>query len=101
MLGTKIVLDEEKIINEGKYDLQEIYRKIDELASENYLIKKDKYTYFAKGDSQDLSNLGIFLYDCLVEKKWFTQNIEEWKWLDGETEDDLISEMKRHNFGVW
>lgn len=30
MLGTRIVLNEENIINEGVYDLQDMYRIIDE-----------------------------------------------------------------------
>jgi len=34
LLGTKIVLDEEKILKEGKYNLEDMYKTIDEYAKE-------------------------------------------------------------------
>ena len=42
-IGTRIVMDEDKIRKEGKYDLEKIYKDIDELADNTGLIKKNKY----------------------------------------------------------
>lgn len=46
--GTRIVLDEEKIIKEGKYDLNKLYQNIDELAEHAGLIKKINILIFVK-----------------------------------------------------
>ncbi|MBJ6739186.1 hypothetical protein JG667_02130, partial [Campylobacter jejuni] len=50
LLGTRIVLDEEKILKEGKYNLEDMYKMIDEYAKESGMIKIDKETYHCKGD---------------------------------------------------
>lgn len=100
--GTRIVMDEEKIIKEGIYDLEELYRKIDELAEHAGLIKKDKYTYMCQGNERDLAALGIFNFMNLVEEEWFTKNVKEWNWIDRKEGDtDLIESCKKSNEGIW
>lgn len=100
--GTRIVLDEEKIIKEGKYDLNKLYQKIDEIAEYVGLIKKNKYTYICQGNEKDLAALGIFNFMNLVEKEWFTKNVKEWTWIDGKEGDtDLIESCKNYNEGIW
>lgn len=101
-LGTRIVMNEEKIIKEGIYDLEELYRKIDELAEHAGLIKKDKYTYMCQGNERDLAALGIFNFMNLVEEEWFTRNVKEWIWIDRKEGDtDLIESCKKHYNCVW
>lgn len=51
LLGIKIVLDEEKILKEGKYNLESMYKAIDEFAKESGMIKIDKEVYHCKGVS--------------------------------------------------
>lgn len=100
--GTRIVLDEEKIIKEGKYDLNKLYQNIDELAEHAGLIKKNKYTYICQGNEKDLAALGIFNFMNLVEKEWFTKNVKEWTWIDRKEGDtDLIESCKNYNEGIW
>lgn len=95
MLGTRIVLNEEKIINEGVYDLQEMYRIIDETASKLSFTKQDKYTYIVKDDKYALANMGKFCYDCLMERDWFTDNVSEWEWVsDYEDNYSLMNDFK-------
>ena len=57
--GTRIVMDEDKIRREGKYDLDKVYQNIDELAEYAGLIKKNKYVGFELDTSYKLitSNL--------------------------------------------
>ena len=102
LLGTKIVLDEEKILKEGKYDLNDMYKIIDKYAKESGLIKIDKNTYHCRGDKNDLGCLGIFVNCNLVECDWFTLNVKEWTWLsEKEGDSDLISFFKEENEGIW
>ena len=62
--GTRIVMDEDKIRREGKYDLDKVYQNIDELAEYAGLIKKNKYTYICQGNEKDLAALAIFGSDA-------------------------------------
>ena len=96
LLGTRIVLDEEKILRENKYDLNKMYELIDEIAKDSGLIKIDKYTYHCKGNDKDLACLGIFVLHHLVEYDWFTLNVKEWNWIsEKEGNSDLISRCKK------
>ena len=78
--GIKIVMDEEKIIREGKYTLEEIYKNIDDLAEFSRMKKIDKFYYVSKNDSP--SDLGCFVWSNLEEQDWFIENLKEWLWLD-------------------
>lgn len=100
--GTRIVLDEEKIIKEGKYDLNKLYQNIDEIAEYVGLIKKNKYTYICQGNEHDLASLAVFNFQKLIEKEWFTKNIKEWVWINKEEGDEnLIEHFKKENQGIW
>ena len=100
--GVRIVLDEEKILREGKYKLDELYAYLDEIAKEADLTKQDKYTYIGKGDDEDLSRVGIFTVVEAVKNEAITRNVKEWLWLaDGEPYLDVIAESKKEGVGVW
>ena len=49
MVGTKFVLDEEKVLREQKYDLDAMYRVIDEIAQKAQLKKLAKNHYVFEG----------------------------------------------------
>lgn len=78
--GIKIVMDEEKILRENRYTLEEIYNNIDELAEFARMKKIDKYNYISKNDTP--SDLGCFVWSNLNEQNWFMENVKEWLWLD-------------------
>lgn len=102
LLGTRFILDEEKILREDKYDLETMYAKIEKMAEQCGLIKIDKNIYHCKGDENDLANLWIFLSKGLVECDWFTLNVKKWDWLsEKEGNIDLISRFKKDNRGAW
>ncbi|ASQ30740.1 hypothetical protein CAV_1103 [Campylobacter avium LMG 24591] len=98
LLGTKIVLDEEKIKKEGIYDLEQMYKSIEEMAIQSGLVKIDKYTYHCKGNERDLACLGILIWDNLMKTKWLTLNAKEWLWLD---EEDGNETLIGDEMGVW
>ena len=100
--GTKIVLDEEKIMKEGKYNLEELYKEIDEMAVDAGLIKKDKLLYMCKGDEKDLAAIYLFNYEYLLEEEWFTKYISEWVGIDNkEGDSDLIKLCREYELGTW
>ncbi|RXI28963.1 hypothetical protein CP962_12655 [Arcobacter ellisii] len=78
--GIQILMNEEKIINENKYDLNSIYNEIDRLAEFAGMRKIDKYNYTSKNDSP--SELGCFVFSNLQECEWFMQNVKKITWFD-------------------
>ena len=100
--SVRIVLDEEKILREGKYKLDELYAYLDEIAAKSKLTKQDKYTYIGKGDDEDLSRVGIFTVVEAVKNEAITRNVKEWLWLmDGKPYLNVIEEAKAEGDGVW
>ncbi len=100
--SVRIVLDEEKILREGKYKLDELYAYLDEIAKEADLTKQDKCNYIGKGDEKDFSRIGIFTVVEAVENEAITRNVKEWYLLkDGVPYTDVIAESKVEGVGVW
>ncbi|NDJ28045.1 hypothetical protein DMB95_09350 [Campylobacter sp. MIT 12-8780] len=98
LLGTHFELDEEKIKREGIYNLETMYKTIEEIALEVGLIKIDKNTYHCKGNQYDLAKLGILVYNNLMNFKWFTLNVKKWTWIsEKEGNESLIGD----EMGVW
>ena len=95
MRSVRIVLDEEKILREGKY-------KLDEIAKEAKLVKQDKCNYLSSGDKNDLARVGIFTINNAIENEAITKNVKEWYWLiDGKPYINIIEDLKGKSVGVW
>jgi len=86
--GIKIVMNEEKILKEDKYDLDKIYQAIDEIAEFAKMRKVDKYYYISINDTP--SALGCFVFTNLEEQEWFMDNVKEWTWYD---KDDGVHDI--------
>ena len=98
LLGTKIVIDEEKVLREKKYRLDVIYEYLDKLAQQCNLIRIDKNTFHAKGNEKDLANVALFVCKYAVENERLTKNIKEWVWISQkEGNIDIIGD----DMGVW
>jgi len=78
--GIKIVMDEEKILREQEYNLEDIYNGIDHLAQFAGMKKIDKYYYVSINDTP--SELGCFVWSNLEEREWFMKNVKEWTWYE-------------------
>jgi uncharacterized protein with HEPN domain len=89
--GIQIIMDEEKIINDNKYDLHLIYKEIDRLAEFAGMKKIDKHNYISKNDSP--SELGCFIFSNLQECEWFMDNVKKITWFDSE---DGIQDVLEH-----
>lgn len=95
MRSVRIVLDEEKILCEGKYKLDELYAYLDEIAKEAKLVKQDKCNYLSSGDKNDLARVGIFTINNAIENEAITHNVKEWFWLDnGVSYINVIDKLK-------
>jgi len=86
----KIVMDEEKILKEDKYDLDEMYKIIDEIAELTDMKKLNKYYYISKNNKA--TDLGAFTIFSLKRKDWFRENVKDWFRYDkgGEEPKDMI-----------
>jgi len=93
--GIRIVMDEEKILKEDKYDLDKIYQAIDEIAEFAKMRKVDKYYYVSINDTP--SALGCFVFTNLEEQEWFMDNVKEWTWYDDEGVFDIIKFIEEDN----
>ncbi|MDA3048529.1 hypothetical protein [Campylobacter sp. JMF_08 NE1] len=94
LMGTRFVLDEEKILREGKYRPETLYAQIDKIAAECNMQKQDKNTYYAVKGRYSLGELGKFCYTYLIDCEWFIDNVKEWWWLHEEDgNEDLIKDI--------
>lgn len=98
LLGTKIVIDEEKVLREKKYKLDVIYEYLDKLAKQCDLVKVDKNTFHAKGNENDLANLGLFVCHYAAKNEWVTKNVKEWVWI---SQKEGYSNIIGDDMGVW
>ncbi|PSM52739.1 hypothetical protein CBLAS_0859 [Campylobacter blaseri] len=87
-IGVRLLLDEEKIKREGKYSVDELYAKIDDLAK-GILIKRDNHIYEAPSDRNDLANIMIFTATRLSRRQWFVDNCKEMAFLETDGDKDL------------
>lgn len=100
--SVRIVLDEEKILREGKYKLDELYAYLDEIAQKANLTKQDKFNYLSSGDENDLARIGIFTINHARKNEAITKNVKEWYWLeDGVPYIDIIDNLKSKGVGIW
>ena len=106
LLGTRFILDEEKILKEDKYDLDKMYEIIEEMATKRAgLTKVSKNHYEFRGEKNAQAHLGILVFNCLLDSEWFTKNVKTWEWLGDSNDEnyvgDLINSFKKKNMGVW
>ena len=100
--SVRIVLDEEKILREGKYKLDELYAYLDDIAQKAKLKKRDKYTYVADRDENDMARLGIFTINEARYNEAITRNAKEWYWLkEDKPYVNIIEELKSKGVGIW
>jgi len=94
--GMRIVMDEEKILKEDIYDLEKLYKAIDDIAIYSEMKKINKYYYVSMNNSW--VDLGVFAFNNLEEKEWFIDNVKEWLWLDKlEGITDILEYIEKRN----
>ena len=93
MLKVEIVLDEEKILREGK-NLDEMWLNIDNEYTKYGLKRIAQGVYTDAGRDSDWMKFGNANIS-LAGKRWLTDYLKSWLWLnsdDGKNEDDFVVE---------
>ncbi|CUU40631.1 MULTISPECIES: hypothetical protein [Helicobacter] len=94
IFGTRFELDEEKILREDIYDLQDMYAKIEEFAIKRAgLTKVSKNHYEFRGEKNAQAHLGILVFNCLLHCDWFTKNVKNWEWLGDSNDENYVGDM--------
>lgn len=94
MIKQVIVLDEDKINREGKYDINKMWEAIDALFAEKELIKVEKGVYQSNPSSMkdDEVNMGAIIV-TLSEVDWFMNNVTVWQSLEENCVNDIKQDM--------
>lgn len=93
MLKLEIKLDDNKIIADKKYNLDSIYRVLDEAFARQGIRRTQDQdgTLYYIGASQKYGSFGGII-TSLHEKSWFMDYVVKWLWYNsdnGEDEDDF------------
>ena len=88
MMKMKIVMDEDRIAKEDKYDLMKIYSYLDKLFQKRGMKKEDGW--YINGNFTTCGAVIIHL----TSKDWFLDNVDEWLWYD--EDDESTEDLKAH-----
>lgn len=106
MMKMLIKLDEERVLRDGKYDLADMWRKIDE-QFENGCVKEvqpdGSALYSGKADKDYFTCISI-AYIRLSSREWFAQYCNKWIWYDNDDNEslpmqdmDVLAEERKDN----
>lgn len=89
MMKMLIIMDEDKIFQEGKYNINKINIYLDQLFSKRGMTQ-DADGWYTNGDFTSCGSLII----KLSSTEWFMDNVQQWLWYDM---DDMSTEdLKEH-----
>ncbi|MDR0804198.1 MAG: hypothetical protein LBN42_00255 [Oscillospiraceae bacterium] len=98
----EIVFDEEKILHEGKYDLADMYKIVDDEFAALQQKKIGKGKYASVGSRHDFARQMIFA-NKFKKLDWFFDNLTVWNWLERDDRDpdnyfsnDTLEHVKTH-----
>ena len=91
MMQMLIKLDEERVKADGKYDLADMWRKIDE-RFEACCVKEvlqDGSAMYTGDDDKDYFTDMAAAYILFSESEWFTRYCTKWMWYSNDDDEDL------------
>lgn len=89
MMKMLIELDENKIMSDGKYDLDKINSYLSKAFAKRNM-QKEASNWYTNGT---FTNCGSLIL-TLSQKDWFIENVKQWLWYD--EDDDSIEDLKAH-----
>ena len=100
MQKIQVLLDEEKVLREGRYSAKKMQEAIDSVFVDRYgLVKGSDGFYLESGvkdDYVDFMNAILLLKD----QRWFMENVATWLWFNSDDsydpEDFAIEDVKLH-----
>jgi hypothetical protein len=88
MIKMQIVMDDQKIAQEGKYNLNKLHSSLDDfLVSKLGFTKGDNGFYFGGGTRNDYSHFGVAM-TTLGKKSWFMDNVNTWLYYNSDDSSD-------------
>jgi hypothetical protein len=88
MIKMQIIMNEEKILEEKRYNLKKIQDALDNFFLENlHLEKGEDGFYLGSGAKTDFGNFGRAMW-TLSKKAWFLENIDTWLYFNSDDSDD-------------
>ena len=96
MVRMLIKFNEEKILKDSKYTLEEINDLTSEILNKQNIVNKDeKGIWFGNGDDEDFSRFSVAI-SKLAKSEWCSEYIEAWIWdINGEIEDVMEEEYEK------
>lgn len=95
MLKLEIKLDDEKIVEERQYRLEDIYMAIDRVFEQYHLTKKIQpdgtIVFYGNGKTEDYGSFGR-LITTLKDKDWFINYVTKWMWYNSDDDNDFSTE---------
>lgn len=89
MMKMLVVMNEDKILREGRYDLNKINAYLEKLFSKRGMTRVED-NWYGNGNFTTCGSLIV----KLSSTEWFMDNIEQWLWYD--TEDRSMEDLKAH-----
>ena len=84
----QIIMDDEKIKQQGQYNAAKIHQALDAFLIEKLGFKKaENGFYLGDGSRRDFSYFGI-AFNTLRKKPWFVENIKTWLYFNSDASDD-------------
>lgn len=81
MLKTEFKLNEERIIADGKYEPERIYRSVDKAFAKLNLVKTTlddgTFRFSGTGHRDDYAHFGLMI-NSLARKDWFAPYVDSW-----------------------
>lgn len=106
MMKMLIQLDEARVLRDGKYDLADMWRIIDDKFRSGCIkeVQPDGAALYSGERDKNYYSCMALAYMILSEKKWFAQYCTKWIWYDNDDdetlpfadEDVLAKERKRN-----
>ena len=89
MMKMLINLDEDKIISEGKYDINKIKDYLNKSFAKRGMVTSED-NWYINGNFTTCGSLII----TLSQKEWFMDNLIDWLWYD--SSDSSTEDLKAH-----
>jgi hypothetical protein len=100
MLKVQLLMDDDKITSERKYDVGKIHHAVDGVLTEKYgLLKGKDGFYLGRGGASDYANFWNAIL-LLKDQPWFLENVKTWLWFNSDDSADpsdfAVEDLREH-----
>lgn len=94
MFKMKIVLDENRIVIDGRYTVAEVQDMLRKTLDIVEIEQKEPNMYYGKGDKHDFGRFGGAILK-LEKKEWFMPYVSTWRYWGTSGEENVIEEIAK------